>query len=370
MPISKAPPLLYYPDFYPDAAWLRAVLLLNDEVCRIVPSDVKLDDPEPLRQIEGELGALTRISPENVHTEPYATSAEWLDRTFGIIARDLRSGADSRQVRMSISGPNVEFPGNVFVYDQKLSSRMREMLIEHGLVDPKLQSLVGALHGERGLLIPAAAANAILSFIADTIARDKGFIAITNQSLDFAMNTLLGLNIPARPPSGADEGILAGVFASILIPKEIGAIPFADYKILRDRSADVRIAFAKFVQECSRTGGLHRIESATTLQKRIEERGRELAAEFEKFQTSGSKALRFVHQWWPFTVSAVLALAQDVVPPQWALTFGAAAQITKFAHQATLPPAGGTKQTVFNLAAGLGSDIRALPRITELMAAR
>jgi hypothetical protein len=367
----KSPPLLYYPDFYPDAAWLRAVLLLNDEVCRIVPNDAPLDDPEPLRQIEGELGALTKISPEYVHTEPYSTSAEWLDRAFRLISRELRAGRDSRKLQISISDGKMNYHGNVLVYDQKLSRRMREMLVEHDLVDPTLQNLVAELHGDvKGLMIPAAAANAVLSFIADSIARQEGFTAITNQSLDFAMNTLLGLNIPTRPPSGAHEGVLAGVYASVLIPKEIGAIPFSDYKILRERSTDVRAAFAKFVQECSRAGGLQRIESATTLQRRIERSGRELAKEFEKFQTSGSKALRLVKQWWPFTVGGVLAIAQDVVPPQWALTFGVAAQVAKFAHQAALPPAHGTKETVFNLAAQFGNDIRALPRIPELLAAR
>jgi hypothetical protein len=367
----KSPPLLYYPDFYPDAAWLRAVLLLNDEVCRIVPNDVQLDDPESLRQIEGELGALTKISPEYVHTNPYSTAAEWLDRTFLLISRELRAGKDSRRLQISISGGQTNYHGNVLVYDQKLSRRMREMLVEHDLVDPTLQELVAELHGDvKGLMIPAAAANAVLSFIADTIAREKGFTAITNQPLEFAMNTLLGLNIPVRPPSGAHEGILAGVYASVLIPKEIGEIPFSDYKILRERSADVRAAFARFVQDCSRTGGLQGIESTTTLQRRIERSGRELEREFNKFQTSGGKALRFVKQWWPFTVGGVLAIAKDVVPPQWALTFGVAAQIAKFAHQATLPPADRTKETVFNLAAKLGTDIRDLPRIPELMAAR
>lgn len=372
MAIMKPPPLLYYPDFYPNATWLRAVLLLNEEVCRIVPNDVPLDDPEQLRQIEGELGALTKISPEYFHTEPYTTSAEWLDRTFGIISRDLRAGRDSEnRLKMTISNGKTSFPGNVFVYDQKLSGRMRELLAKHGLVDPDIQGIVEKLHGEvKGLMIPAAAANAVLSFIADTIAREEGFTAITNQPLDFAMNTLLGLNIPTRPPSGAHEGILAGVFASVLIPKEIGVIPFSDYKILRERSTEVRIAFAQFVQECSRTGGLQRIENATTLQRRIERSGRELEKEFQQFQTGASKALRLVKQWWPLTVGGVLAIAQDVVPPQWALTFGIAAQIEKFAHQTALPPADRTKQTVFNLTAKLGQDVRDLPRIPELLATR
>src|SRR5437588_309518 len=128
MTALKAPPLLYYPDFYPDPRWLRAVLLLNDAVCRIVPSDVELDDPQSLREIEGELGALTRIAPDGAHTRPSASSAEWLDRVFGIIARELRSRGNSSRISIRSSGGSVEFPGNVFLYQQKLSDRVREML--------------------------------------------------------------------------------------------------------------------------------------------------------------------------------------------------------------------------------------------------
>ncbi len=369
MELMKSPPLLYYPDFHPDPTWLRSVLLLNDEVCRIVPDDVKLDDPEPLRQIEGELGALTRISPKHVHTEPYSTSAEWLDRTFAMIGRELRAGTDQEKMSITIANGKAQFHGNVFVYDQKLSGRMRGMLVDHGLVDPKLQKLVEALHGDvQGLMISAAAANVVLSFIADTIAREQGFTAITNQPLDFAMNTLLGLNIPARPPSGADEGMLAGVFASVLIPQEIGDIPFSDYKILRDRSADLRIAFAKFVHECSQAGGLHRIENTAALQQRVEAAGRELTKQFTKFQSTTSKALRLAEQWWPFTLGGVVAVSQTAVRPEFALGFAVAGQAIKFAQQVFLPPRDGAKEKVFNLTAQLGNEIRALPQLSQLAA--
>src|SRR5712692_11605548 len=40
--------VLYYPDFSPDPAWLRKVLLLFDAVVRIVPEDVHPDDPDDL----------------------------------------------------------------------------------------------------------------------------------------------------------------------------------------------------------------------------------------------------------------------------------------------------------------------------------
>jgi hypothetical protein len=371
MAYGKSPPLLYYPDFYPDARWLRAVLLLNDEVSRIVPKDVELDDPEPLREIAGELGALSKISPEGVHTEPYASSAEWLERALGIIAEELSSQTDSRKIRITISGGRVGFSGHVFLYDQKLSHRVREMLLQHRLLDPKLQHLARELHGEMGgVIIPAAAANVILSFIADSIARERGLTAITDQTLEFAMNTLLGLDVPVRPPSGADEGILAGVLARILIPKEIGEIRFSDYKILRERTADLRTAFGDFTRECSQASRLYRIGSTAYLQKRIHERANAVSEEFRKFQTGAATSLRFVRDWWPITIGGVLALAKDVVSPEWALLFGAAGQVVKIVHEATTSSPNRNKERVFNLAAELGDDIRALPRISQLIGSR
>jgi hypothetical protein len=363
-----APPLLYYPDFYPDPTWLRSVLLLNDKVCRIVPRDVQLEDPEPLKQIAGELGALSRISPERVHTEPYAESAEWLNRALGIIAEELRSRGESRKLQMILSGGTVQFSGHVFVYDVKLSHRVREMLTRHGLLDSKLQHLATKLHGELpGVLIPVAAANAVLSFIADSIARERGLTAITDQTVDFAMNTLLGLNVPVRTPAGADEGILAGVLATILIPKEIGQIRFSDYKIIRERSADLRVAFGEFVHACSETARLRRIESTAHLQQRVHECAKVVAEELTRFQTGTAAALRFIRDWWPLTIGGLLSLAKDFVPPEWALTAGAAGQVVKFVHQVTAPSSDRNKETVFNLAAELGNDIHALQKVSQLM---
>lgn len=363
----KTPPLLYYPDFYPNPTWLRAVLLLNDEVSRIVPSDVKLDDPEPLREIAGELGALTRISPEGIHTEPYTASAEWMERAFGIISRESQS-QKARRITLQFSGGHIEYPGNVLLRDGKLSKRVHEMLERYGLIDSDIQAVARELHGPLGgVIIPVAAANVVLSFIADSIARDRGLIAITDQTLDFAMNTLLGLNIPVRPPSGAEEGILAGVFASILVPREIGEIRFSDYKILRERSSELRAAFGKFVHAFSRRRQLYRIENVTRLQQEIERCGKEVATEFEKFHTGTSKSIRFVRDWWPLMIGGVLEMGKHVFPVDWGLTFGAGVQAVKIVHQINNPSPDRDKEKVYNLAAAFGRDINALPTISQLI---
>lgn len=184
------------------------------------------------------------------------------------------------------------------------------------------------------------------------------------------MNTLLGLNVPVRPPAGSGEGSLASVFARILVPKEIGEIRFADYKILRERSGDLRSAFGEFTRECSRASRLEEIESMAYLQERIYDHAKLVSEEFRRFQTGVAASLRFVRDWWPITIGGVLALAKDVVSPEWALLFGTAGQVVKVVHEATTPTPDRNKEKVFNLAAELGDDIRSLPRVSELLAER
>ena len=70
---------------------------------------------------------------------------------------------------------------------------------------------------------------------------------------------------------GAAEGVLAGVFASILIPKDIGQIRFEDYKILRERLKGCRHAFARLLNEYTQIARLDKIQNTTVIQKKIEE---------------------------------------------------------------------------------------------------
>jgi hypothetical protein len=64
VPMSKYT-LLYYPGFHPDPIWARKVLLLADELARIVPRDVNLCDPDGLRTLQDAVaGRLPTIVPE------------------------------------------------------------------------------------------------------------------------------------------------------------------------------------------------------------------------------------------------------------------------------------------------------------------
>src|SRR5689334_20886536 len=63
--LMSAYTLLYYPGFHPNAIWLRRILLLADDVVRIVPADANADDPDDLLELQNSVpGCLRAISPE------------------------------------------------------------------------------------------------------------------------------------------------------------------------------------------------------------------------------------------------------------------------------------------------------------------
>lgn len=367
-----SPPLLYYPDFYPDPTWLRSILLLTEGITRIVPRDVVLDDPESLREIAGDLGALTKIAPTENHLSPFGNSFEWLNRALALIGRGSCLNKEGG-VRISISpsGSSVEFRDRVLLYDGKVSDIVRCLLEQNGLIDHAAQRLSDNLCGREGaIIVRKEAANAVLSFIADSIARDLGYTTITNEPLDFAMNSLTGFEVPIHAPAGASEGMLASAFASVLVPREVGQIRFSDYKLLRQYSSDLRVAFGAFVQKCHDSCRLDRTESTATLQQQVLDTAKTIEREFEKFQRVTSRALSFVRDWWPIGISGLIYCAKDFVPPEIALSTQGASAATlgiKFFEKVFKISTDENKKAVFNLAAELGTNILALPRVSQLL---
>src|SRR6476660_6944484 len=91
------PALLYYPDFHPKLQWLRSILLVSDEVKRIVPAEFPTHDPEPLTEMIGEVeGCLASVPPLDVEITPSWDELERLERAFGQISKVPAAGSTSR----------------------------------------------------------------------------------------------------------------------------------------------------------------------------------------------------------------------------------------------------------------------------------
>lgn len=363
-------PLLYYPDFHPSSTWLRSVLLLVDDVKRIVPEDVDTRDPEDLKELAGELGVLSPVSPSDTQIRPIGEDLAWLERTFELIAAERKlSGKRPVSILVRKSG-SIQIQGWTSLFDRKLSDQVRLLLEKNGLVNERTQKFaagVGDMEGKT--MVVSEASEAILSFIAGSIAKDTGLIATTDHVRDFAMNAMRAQQVMVRAPAGAVEGLLTGAFATVLVPKEVGQIRLQDYVIFRKASEDMRAAFGDFISKCDEIARLERIESLGGLQSAIEARAKDFEKEYKKFRRRRSAAFRAVRDWWPISVGGLLTFAKDFVPPDWALGLGLglAGQGVKVIEKAISSNPNRKKEKVLSLAAVMDGDIKALPKAISTM---
>jgi hypothetical protein len=159
--------VLYYPDFVPDRTWLRRALLLCDGVVRIVPEDVRLDEPDDLKHLQDILpGCLQSEAPgpDDVALE-YGDEGR-LNRALRVIATHRERSRDELDLTIS-EGGHLSITDHVFVHDAKLSNLVFELLREHGLLNEAAQSLAP----DRFYVVQRDASDLILSGVASRMAR-------------------------------------------------------------------------------------------------------------------------------------------------------------------------------------------------------
>jgi hypothetical protein len=308
MPITKAAPLLYYPDFHPPVGWLRSVMLLTDEVRRIVPDDVVTNDPPRLAEmIEHVEGCLEPIAPEPYDIEPNFEELERLDKAFSVLSTRGSQIRDTTKFKMIIGlVGEISFDGFTFLYDQKIADSVRASLVRHNLVGKNQRAIAREFGAKNATVVRTDAAGLVLSIIADHLARRNGLNTVTNNSLAHLMTTLNGLSIPTRSPTPVGEGMLAAAFASALIPQGILRLRINDYRILRDSYSAIRAEFATFVREINNLGHFDRIEDTNVLVKRVSIAAKNLEKEFQAFKKSSIG--KRVQRWARFGFKALLHL--------------------------------------------------------------
>jgi hypothetical protein len=320
------PPFLYYPDFHPGLAWLRSILLITDEVKRIVPSDFPTDDPEPLKEMIGEVeGCLDSVPPLSVEITPSSDELGRLKRAFDEVSKYPAADFTSRGFALKI-GPNGElsFPGFTFMADSKICDAVREALEDSRMLGTQQQRVYGEHFPPNSTIVRLEACYLILSLIADHMARRQGFTTVTDRPLDFAMTALNGLNVVDAGFANASEGLLTAAFATVLIPAEVLHLRLTDYRILRESYAGLREAVAAFVRESDEWCAIDRIGDPHLLEQRLAAAATSLRKEFDAFQKS--RFIKSIAKWVPFCLGGLLpiAAAYQGVPQALAWTLGGA----------------------------------------------
>jgi hypothetical protein len=152
--------LLYYPGFHPNAIWLRRILLLADDVVRIVPADVEADDPDDLLELQNSVpGCLRSLSPEERDVAIETDNMPRLEKAFAFLARS-HPKRPKKKITIEISRGSMSIVGHVFLHHAKVSRAIYHELRRHGLLIEDLSELS---HDQGFLVVDEAASNLILT---------------------------------------------------------------------------------------------------------------------------------------------------------------------------------------------------------------
>jgi hypothetical protein len=354
--------VLYYPDFSPSPEWLRRVLLLSDNVVRIVPSDVTPQDADDLLRLQDVIpDCLTAIAPEDSDIAIEPGDEPRLTRAFELLGKRSKKSARTIKVIISPDG-SLSVAGHVFLHDSKLSKFVLQQLEANKL---SIESLKGLSPSERFIPVRQEASNLILAGLASRIAGRLGIDAITDQPMPFAVSALLGVPPQRATDDGSAEGALLSAIANLMIPASVTRIPAKQYAAIRDSYAGVREAFKALTAELAVRHRLGRIDSPGEFAQRVEAVAQDFAREYREYRNS--RYARRFKSWAPLCIGGVLSVPTAFVSPLSAAELATASFAFTLLQNYLGEVDRTSNQRVFHMLAGLRKDVIKRSGIRELV---
>lgn len=348
--------VLYYPNFVPDALWLRRVLLLTDGVYRIVPDDVSPEDSEDVLRLQDAIPSCPESLAPTTNDVSVAHGEEpRLTQFFEALASDRRKRSGDLTVEIS-SGGRVSIPGHVFVHDAKLSAFIVGELTRNGLL---IEDLGRGFAGDRFVVIQEDASELILSGVATRMARRLGIDTITDKQLPFALNALR--TVPMSPTDA--EGALLSAIARVSLPEAVADLKIEDYIDLRDAYSGIREGFKVLTSELAAVNRLAKLDDGVRLLERVEGVANDFQREFLEFQES--KYARAFRSWTPFVVGAALAIPASLVSPEIGVLMAAGGVGIQAIEKCSKTHVQGPEK-VFNMLSDLRDDLIERSRVAHL----
>ena len=284
-----------YPDFEPNHTWLRQILLFVDEVHRIVPASETLDDSDELKRLMDECeGAVRRCAPG-----PYVEIPSSQTELFGkaLDQPTFKRVAETVEMDIIVDGPQVEVKGWEFLHVEKIGSRVGHELESRGMIRE-------SPFDTKWNLVPRGVGDLVLSMLADQIAQKKGFDAVTDHPLAFALNSL---HECGGRESALAEGVIASAIATVYVPRDIGLLSAKEYAQLRKRHEGVRTEFGRMVRELKNSQRLDRTASPGDFRSRLDDVVEEVGEEVKKFRQS--KAASKINDWLPMVLTSLVPVS-------------------------------------------------------------
>jgi hypothetical protein len=157
-------------------------------------------------------------------------------------------------------------------------------------------------------IVPRGVGGLILSMVADQIAQHKGFDAVTDQPLAFALNAVHSC---AGSDSAQLEGIVASTIVSVHVPKAIAFLPVDEYAELRKNHAEARPEFARMVKELKEDARLSRSTDPADFRGRIDDITQTVDKQLQKFRKS--KLAAKYDEWVPFLMTSLIPVGATLV---------------------------------------------------------
>lgn len=295
---------LYYPDFEPDPAWLRAQLLFFDKVESIIPTDVEWT-PDPLNdalfQKKPKLFAPIR---KTVYLPgDYRLDLPTFDRACKLIKEEY-GAADPREIEFQINKKTSErqVDRRSWLHNSKLNPAILTTLRENGLVIEE-KGLSDAVIGRPNFVLADEHASClVVGMIAEHIAGNRAARCITRQALPHYFNVC---NASQTSPGarGVVEGALAAFTMKLLVPRDIEQMPLDKYLELRDRHTGLRESYRRCLKQLYEDWDFASMTSPETIRETVKQIGSDLANEVEAARAKAGLRTA-VNEYGPFYLSA------------------------------------------------------------------
>jgi hypothetical protein len=295
---------LYYPDVEPPIGWLRSAGLLFDRVMSFVPADSDSSLSSPLLRFAEKTDAWEPYRPAEATAELLG-DLDRLEIAFAEIAARRNYRPDHIQIEFITEGERTRIKNRVFLHDTKLSSRVKPLMVRHGLLLPK--ALAEPLRSGDWWIADEEASDLLLAQIADNLAARRGWTSVTDQATCYAFTST-----DTRAQPGSAEGELARLIITDLIPDSIEDLSIDDYVDLRLRYEPIREQVTQFMTDVVHEDRLDGIGDPDALREAASETIRELRRELEAFRESGVGS--GVRKWSTFCIGGVLTLAGGLLP--------------------------------------------------------
>jgi hypothetical protein len=353
--------VIYYPSFDPDERWLRAMLLVTDRVIRIIPNDAGHHDPEYLDRLGSAVpDAILRESPEERDTSLDEINLQRLRKALSHIQK-ASPRADQIEVLVDLEG-NIEVPGKVSIHRSKISREVAHLLEEYKIIDHASTAILREAMGKDVLVVPTAASELILAYVADNIARRLGCNTATDAPIAFAVNALDGLQVH---PEGRVRGSLLSAIIQLEIPLEIQALKPEQYAQLRHSYMDIRGALAEVTAQLSFVHQLGATSDPHVVLQKVLHAAHHFHDECEKFRRA--KANRNLTRWMPIGLGGLLTLGAEAIDqPEIAIGAAASCLLINVVQEAFRKDAG-QRDNVYRQLTDLRRDILNPAQIRSLV---